>query len=175
MNFIRPNLAVSGFHGIGTRDQFLRHGFHAHLQCADGFDRWLRDSVDVAAMVFPDGTPIPADLFAKSQAWLAGHWDRDSKILVSCAAGMSRSVTMAVALLTLKGGVSFLDAIEEVMAKRPEANPHPMVLASAAAMCGQPLTLTNLRQVYALPPLPIRISWPEKMLWEAIEETNGKV
>ena len=170
MNFIRPNLAVSGYHGIGTRDQFLRHGFHAHLQCADGFDRWLRDSVVVAAMVFPDGTPIPADLFAKSQAWLAGHWDQGDRILISCAAGISRSVSMAAALLALKGGANFLDAIDEVMAKRPEANPHPSVLASASMLCGQPLTLMELRRVYASQPLPRRLSWPEPMYRTAIEQ-----
>ena len=175
MNFIRPNLAVSGFDGVRARERFLSLGFDAQLQCAEGFDRWVAECVEVKALPFVDGAPIPAQTFAQSQAWLGGHWDLGHKILISCAAGMSRSVAMTAALLALKANVRFVDAIAEVMAKRPEANPHPMVLASAAAMCGQRLALTDLREVYALPPLPIRISWPERLLREAIQETQHLV
>lgn len=144
--------------------------FDAQLQCADAFDRWIAECVEVKSLPFVDGAPIPVDLFMKSQAWLASHWDQGSKILISCAAGMSRSVTMAAALLTLKGGVTFLDAIDEVMIKRPEANPHPMVLASASMHCGQPMSRTELRRVYAAQLLPRRITWPEEICRTAIHQ-----
>jgi hypothetical protein len=173
MNFIRPNIAVCGFHEIGTQDQFARHGFHGQLQCAEAFDPWLVESIDVLALPFADGAPIPSGIFFQGQAWLAGHWDLGNRVLISCAAGASRSVTMASALLTLKAGVAFPDAVAEVMAKRPEANPHPVVLASASVLCGQPLTLGELRQVYKSQPLPRRIYWAEEMLKEAIKQIGA--
>lgn len=80
---------------------------------------------------------------------------------------------MATALLTLKGGVAFLGAVDEVMAKHPVANPHPMVLASASTLCGQPLTLVELRRLYSSRPLPRRISWPEEIYRDAIDQMRG--
>lgn len=136
MNFICPNLAVCGFGDIGTRDQFLHRGLQAQLQCPDALDPRLAGCVEGMALPFADAAPIPANLFAQSQAWLASHWDQGNRILISCAAGIRRSATMADSLLVSKGGLTYLEAIEEVMAKRLEANPNSAALASASLLCG---------------------------------------
>ena len=104
MNYIRDNLAVCGFGDIGSREQFEAHGFRVQLQCAEHFDPWLPECVEVMAAPFDDGAPIPKELFHTAQDWLAAHWDSGFKILISCAAGHSRSVTMAIALLSRKDG-----------------------------------------------------------------------
>ena len=173
MNFIRPNLAVCGFQGIGTQDRFRQHGFHAQFQCADPFDPWLTECLEVKALPFPDAAPIPPAIFAEGQAWLGGHWDQGNKILISCAGGASRSVTMAIAMLTLKADVTFLSATAEVIEKIPEAYPHPFVLVSASLLCGEPLTLSELRRVYGSvrvqPPYP----WSEDLLGSALEQRSG--
>jgi len=170
MHYIRDNLAVCGFHGIGIREEFVMHGFHAQLQCTEPFDPWLLDCVAVMSAPFSDGAPIPAALFHEAQTWLASHWDTGAKILISCAAGQSRSVTMAIALLSRKARVRFVDAAREVVTRVPGAYPHPYVLASAASLCGQPLRVEQLQSVYASaaeqPPYP----WSPELIREAAEQ-----
>ncbi len=167
MHYIRDNLAVCGFHGIGSREDFEAHGFRVQLQCTEPFDPWLSECVEVMSAPFHDGAPIPKDLFHEAQNWLAKHWDSGFKILISCAAGQSRSVTMAIGLMSRKGHRSFLDAVHEVLARVPGAYPHPYVLASAAAFCGQPFQFEELQSVYAAvekqPPYP----WSIDLLREA--------
>ena len=167
MNYIRNNLAVCGFHHIGNREQFELHGFHVQLQCTEPFDPWLPECVEVMSAPFHDGAPIPEELFRTAQDWLGAHWDSGFKILISCAAGQSRSVTMAIALLNWKGGLSFVDAAHDVMGRVPGAYPHPYVLASASLFAGEPLPLSELQGIYAAarnqPPYP----WSFELLHDA--------
>ena len=170
MHYIRNNLAVCGFHGIGSRDDFELHGFRVQLQCAEPFDPWLSECVEVMAAPFSDGAPIPSVLFHKAQNWLAKNWDSGGKILISCAAGRSRSVTMAIALISRNTRLKFVDAVYEAIARVPGAYPHPYVLASAAFFCGQPFQVEELQTVYASveeqPPYP----WSIELVREAAEQ-----
>ena len=168
MHYVRENVAICGFHEIGTRDQFRSHRFHAHLQCAGPFDAWLAEELEVKAMLFEDGIAIPAPVFRDAQSWLDVHWDRGHKILISCAAGRSRSVTMTIALLHRKAGRAFEDAIREVLAKRPEAYPHPDILLSACRYCGETLTFAQLRRLYDEAPIQPSCPWPDELLHEAL-------
>jgi tRNA-specific 2-thiouridylase len=77
---------------IGKREEFASHGFRVQLQCTDNYDPWLGECLEVMATPFPDGLPIPEEVFHTAQDWLAKHWDSGRKILISCAAGQSRSV-----------------------------------------------------------------------------------
>jgi|SRR5436190_3974003 len=167
MYYIRDNLAVCGFHHIGQRADFESHGFRVQLQCASPYDSWLAECVDVMAAPFADGAPIAKDLFNSTQDWLAGHWDSRAKILISCAAGHSRSVTMAIALIARKAGPDFLEAAREVIRVVPGAYPHPHVLVSASAFCGQPLRLQELQELYAGVPDQPRYPWSPELLQEA--------
>lgn len=169
MRYIRDNLAVCGFDAIGNRADFASHGFGAQLQCTDFFDPWLPECVDVLCAPFADGVGIPRNVFDRAQGWLANHWDAGSKILISCAAGQSRSVTMAIALVSAKARVSFLHAALDVVRRVPGTYPHPHVLASAAAYSGKPLRLEELQSVYAAarwqPPYP----WSPDLVREAAD------
>jgi hypothetical protein len=167
MKYIRNNLAVCGFHHIGSRADFESHGFRVQLQCTEHYDPWLAECVEVMAAPFHDGAPIPKDLFHSAQGWLAGHWDSGCKILISCAAGQSRSVTMAIALLARKSGQPFLAVAQDVIARVPDAYPHPYVLVSAAAFCNQPLRLEELEQLYAAAPNQPAYPWSRELLSDA--------
>ena len=168
MHYIRDNLAVCGFLGIGRRDEFETHGFAAQLQCAEPFDPWLRECVDVKSLPFDDGALIPKGVFDEAQEWLLRHWESGSKILISCVGGQSRSVTMSVALLSTTSHSDFLHSVHDVLSRVPEAYPHPHVLVSAANHCGKLLQLDDLRLIYAnaryQPPYP----WSIDLMQEAI-------
>lgn len=167
MYYIRENLAVCGFHHIGRRESFEAHGFRVQLQCTGNYDSWLADCVEVLTLPFHDGIPVPEEVFRPAQAWLAGHWDRGAKILISCAAGQSRSVTMAIALLGRKGGLSFLEAANDVIRRVPGAYPHPHVLASAARFSGAPLRASELAAIYAAAPRQPPYPWSAELIREA--------
>lgn len=171
MHYIRDNLAVCGYHHISKREEFETHGFRVQLQCTEHYDPWLAECVEVIATPFPDGSPIPEELFHTAQDWLAKHWDSGCKILISCAAGQSRSVTMAIALINRKGGLNFLDAAHEVISRVPGAYPHPDVLASAARFSGRPLQFAELCSVYAAirnqPPYPWTLELLQEAAWRA--------
>jgi len=172
MHFIRNNLAVCGFLGIGDRESFETHGFNAQLQCAQAFDPWLPECLDVKALPFDDGAPIPEALFHEAQAWLNKHWKSNSKILISCAGGQSRSVTMAIGLIFVNSQRSFLDCIAEVMEKVPDAYPHPLVLSSAAKYSGDPLCLESLQRVYQTVANPPPYPWSVEQIKDALDRVS---
>lgn len=168
MYYIRDNLAVCGFHHIGRREEFESHGFRAQLQCTGAYDPWLAECVEVLTTPFDDGMAIPLDLFNRAQGWLDTRWDSGSKILISCAAGQSRSVTMAIALLKRKGGLTFLEATRDVVDRVPGAYPHPYVLASAARFSGEPLQFEELRSIYdSVRDVP-RYPWTLELIHDAV-------
>jgi hypothetical protein len=168
MNYVRDNLAICGFHEIGSREQFRSYGFNAQLQCTGPFDPWLGEELEVLAIPFDDGMAIPASVFRDAQRWLDRHWDSRHRILISCAAGRSRSVTMTIALLHRRTGQPFGEAAREVLAKRPEAYPHPDILLSAARYCGERLTFARLRRLYDEAPVQPPYPWPDELLHEAL-------
>lgn len=167
MYYIRDNLAVCGFHHIGQREEFESHRFNVQLQCTGAYDSWLAECVEVLTTPFDDGMAIPQDLFNQAQGWLGTHWDSGCKILISCAAGQSRSVTMAIALLNRKGGLTFLEATRDVVDRVPGAYPHPHVLASAARFSGEPLQFEELRGIYESVRSPPRYPWSLELIDEA--------
>ena len=165
---IKENLSVCGFEGIVDRPSFESYGFEAHLQCVEGFEDWLKECVDVKCLSFDDGLPIPVDMIDEAQTWLSEHWDQDNKILISCAAGESRSVTMAACLLTLKTDTGFSRACKEVFTKVPGAYPHPNILVSAADNCGVLLDFDQLKGIYLNIPVQPPFPWANNILKDSL-------
>lgn len=166
--FIRENLAVCDLTGIGSQQDFEMHGFRAHLQCVDGFDSWIKECAEVKCLPFDDGLPIPPEILKEAQNWLSKHWDKGNKILISCTGGASRSVAMAIGLLSLKTYIGFLNTCEEVFSKIPGAYPHPKVLVSVANYCDFAMDFNTLKGLYLKirfqPPFP----WSDELLKESL-------
>jgi len=51
--------------------------------------------------------------------------EREENVLVHCASGISRSVTVVATAIAEDRGLEFEDALELVAGRRPRANPHP--------------------------------------------------
>ena len=80
---------------------------------------------------FDDGAPIPPNKFAAALAFMRFAWENQGKILVHCAAGISRSATMVASFLHYSHQMDFNDAVTYIMSKRPVVNPAISVLNSA--------------------------------------------
>jgi len=104
---------------------------------------------------------------------LERRWDLGDKILISCAGGQSRSVTMAIALLRTKGRLRFLSASHEVLDRVPEAYPHPRVLVSAATFCGEFLSFDELQGLYARVKIQPPYPWTADLLRDALSAADA--
>lgn len=169
-HFVRPTLAVSGYRGVTTPEAFLAQGFAAHLQLATFPQDWLEDVVDLGAFPFRDGFTPPPGTVAAALAWACQRWPQ-GRLLVSCAAGQSRSVSLTIGLLVLSCDLSLVDAAHEVIAGVPRARPHPLVLVGVARACGLDPELEELRAIYdALDLDSHELGWPDVTLRAALEE-----
>jgi protein-tyrosine phosphatase len=70
---------------------------------------------------YAEADPILLD---EAVSWLERHAD-GNRLLVSCRAGMGRSVSVAVAYLCLIKGMTYEEAVKLVSERRPGATPLP--------------------------------------------------
>ena len=76
-----------------------------------------------------DGRPISTDEFEQIIATIARHIRRGT-VLLMCAAGMSRSPSMAAAWMHRCGYLNVEAALEEIARLRPTIDPSPVLLKS---------------------------------------------
>ncbi len=85
---------------------------------------------------FDDGSPIPPRKFVECLGWLKWAYEAGHTILVHCAAGISRSVTILAAFMHYEGIAEFDAALDQIRMRRPVASPAPAVLNSAKKLLG---------------------------------------
>jgi len=83
---------------------------------------------------FNDGEAIPPTAFVKCLGWLKFMYENGHTILVHCAAGISRSVTVLASFMHYAGIADFNAALDQIRMRRPVASPAPAVLNSAKKM-----------------------------------------
>ncbi len=120
------------------------------------------------------GYPIPDLVLDKALPWLGDRWSAGDRTLISCAAGQSRSVSLAIGALIQAEGLPLLAACEEVFRAIPGAYPHPRVLVSVARRCGTEVDLLLLEAIFDSPTLtldPLAIGWPQSLLEESVSNS----
>jgi|SRR5271157_3012115 len=86
---------------------------------------------------FHDGHEIPRQQFAMCLGWLKFMYENGHIILIHCAAGISRSVTITASFMDYIGLAEDFDtALDRIRMARPIASPAPAVLVSAKKMLG---------------------------------------
>ncbi|MCA0458967.1 MAG: dual specificity protein phosphatase family protein [Chloroflexi bacterium] len=127
MHLIRPWLYIAAVRETSNRTTMYTYNIGAILQLASPA---LHPGIENLYVPVEDGIPFPHDklrtaiTFAREQK-AAGH-----KIAIGCGAGISRSVTVAVAVLHEEENISLLDAFEQIVAIHPDAMPHLELIRS---------------------------------------------
>lgn len=85
---------------------------------------------------FEDGEEIPQRQFVKCLGWLKFMYEAGHTILIHCAAGISRSVTITASFMHYAEICDFGEAMERIKKARPIANPAPKTVLSAKRMLG---------------------------------------
>jgi len=88
---------------------------------------------DIVYMHIPlhDGHKIPSRQFAECLSWLKFMYEHGHNILIHCAAGISRSVTITAAFMHYLDITDFDTAMDRIRLARPIASPASAVLVSA--------------------------------------------
>lgn len=83
---------------------------------------------------FHDGAAIPHKQFTECLGWLKFMYENGHTILIHCAAGISRSVTITASFMHYQDIADFNTAMDRIRMARPIASPAPVVLISAKEM-----------------------------------------
>lgn len=121
MYTIRPWLYIGKFRE--TQDEKLLHeiGIGALLQLADSVNL-----PNIPSLYIPieDGQPLPFDRLKSGVEFVRLEKAQGRHVLIACGAGISRSVSVAVAVLKEEENLSLFEAFRQVLAKHPQAMPH---------------------------------------------------
>jgi histidinol-phosphate aminotransferase len=84
-----------------------------------------------------DRRALSGDDISAATAFIKTHVDAGRRVLVHCQAGISRSPAVTLCYLHEFAGRSIDEALAQVKAGRPQADPHPTLLASIRAHYGE--------------------------------------
>jgi len=130
MFVIRPWLVLGKYQETLNRSLLQAQTIGAMLQFAEQVEH-----LGIPTLYIPleDGKLIAKEIFQKGIAFILTHYRQEKKILVSCGAGISRSVTFIIAALKETEDITLLDAYQIVLNVNPKALPHPVVWQSLCA------------------------------------------
>lgn len=131
-DWVYDNLYVGDFDAILNQDEVKDEGITAivRLDLAPREKyKWGKDFTVLNA-AFADTKSIPDGIIPKVTKFIYQQVESDKTVLVHCAAGMSRSVSLTMAYLIEYEGMSLAEAFGTVREGRTQAYPHENLLIS---------------------------------------------
>jgi hypothetical protein len=133
MHQIRPWLYVGGLADAANADTLRQAGIGAVLQLAAPVSH---PAMQCLFIPVDDGMSLSADKLRQGVGFIRREKAAGRAVLVSCAMGISRSVTFATAALKEEENLSVVDALRAVQAAHPRAMPHDKLFASLCEYYG---------------------------------------
>lgn len=133
VDWVLPNVAIGTLRQAQAPRVLKREGVD-WLMCVRGPFPRPCEEYQGRTVYFPldDGKPVPPGYWHEPVAWLIDMMKGAGKVLVYCAAGVSRSPTVvAVAMVKAKRAPTFLEAVIDIQRVRMMAGPHPALVQSA--------------------------------------------
>ncbi|HVU13316.1 MAG TPA: dual specificity protein phosphatase [Phototrophicaceae bacterium] len=122
MRQIRPWLYVGKYSETLSRELLEANKIRAVLELAAPVNH---NGMTTLYLPVDDGAPIKSAALANGVAFVRSEYAQGNRVLIACGAGISRSVTFAIAALKEEEGRSLLDAFREIAKAHPEGMPHP--------------------------------------------------
>lgn len=100
---------------------------------------WPISHPDIAVkrVYFEDGEPIPDEVFCEALSFVRRQRRLGRKVLIACSAGISRSPTIAIAVLHELEGYPLVDAFRMVLGSVHMAYPHQVLWNSICRFYGE--------------------------------------
>ncbi len=130
MNKIRDWLYVGKYVHTANLNLLKRANISAMLQLAEHVKQ---PQVDTLYLPVDDGVALPDGALKKGVSFIRAHKLLGNVVLVACGAGISRSVTFAMAAMIEEEKLTFADAYREIFAVHPDAMPNPFLCESLSA------------------------------------------
>lgn len=127
MDTIRPWLAIGDYADTYYRDKLDENGITAMLQLAV---HQPHPGIDTYFLPITDAEPIPEGALPEGLAYIDEQRAAGRKVLVACAAGISRSATFCVAALKEAEGLTLVEAYHDLRRRHPISAPHPALWTS---------------------------------------------
>ena len=127
MHVIRPWLLLGKHQETRLLPLLQTYGVEAMLQFAEKVEY---PTIHSLYLPIEDGIPLTPEILKQGIKFMRSNQEQGKKILVSCGAGISRSVTFVIAILKETEGISLLDAYQNVLKVHSGALPHPKLWQS---------------------------------------------
>ncbi len=141
MNQIRPWLYIGRYRGTTNGALLRSYSIGAMLQLAELV---RHEGIESIYLPVEDGEPLPVPLLEQGIAFVREQRVQGRNVLVACGAGISRSVTFAIAALHEEEGLSLPDVFRLIRTRHVEALPHYALWDSICAYYGEPMTYIDL-------------------------------
>ena len=134
MYLVRPYLAVGKLRETFDADLLRVNRISAMVQIAESVPH---PGIVSLYLPFEDGKPLPSGVLARAMAFVQEQQSDVGVMLIACGAGISRSVTLAVAAIKEIEGGTLLEAFGKVRQAHPDALPHPALWQSLCDYYGE--------------------------------------
>ncbi|MCA9911748.1 MAG: dual specificity protein phosphatase family protein [Anaerolineae bacterium] len=141
MHQIRDWLTISNY-GLASNEDYIRkEGFGAMLQLHRPI---VLPGIETLYLAMRDGEAIAHTDIASAVTFVQDHHTAGEKVLITCGAGVSRSVTMAIAALKAIEGGDLETIYRDVRVHHPEALPDQVHWDSICAYFGETVSFWEL-------------------------------
>jgi len=127
MDEIRPWLYIGKHRDTFKKNHLDSKSIKAMLQLED---RVEQEGINSLFLSIDDMRPTPHRLIKQGVDFILAEKEKGHKILITCGAGINRSVGFCMAALKEVEGLSLLEAYKEVKRKHPESLPHEPIWES---------------------------------------------
>jgi protein-tyrosine phosphatase len=121
MRQIIDNLYIGRYRDTINLTLLQAHNIDAMLQLAERIEQ---PGIEVLYLDVEDGEPLPTEKLQQGVSFVRDQLAASRRVLIACGAGISRSVTFAIAALHEEEGISLLDAFYDIHSIHPDALPH---------------------------------------------------
>lgn len=130
MYSVRPWLYIGKYQETRDLSLLQHHQIGAMLHLADIVNQ---PGIETLCMVIEDGIKVDPVALRRGVDFIRLRKADGLRVLVACGAGISRSVTFAIAALKEEEQITQLEAFQEILRHHPDAMPHPALWESLRA------------------------------------------
>ena len=144
MDEIRPWLFIGNIRDTANKSHLTYKSIDAILQLAIAVDH---PGISCFYLPVEDFAPLNYKLLERGVAIIREQKKIGNRVLVACAAGISRSSSFCTAALIAEEGMSLLDAFKDVKKHHPESMPHEPVWQSLCNCYGEKIPYTDVMRL----------------------------
>lgn len=141
MHTIRPWLYIAAVRETSNRTTMYSYDIGAILQLVSPAHY---PGIESLYIPVEDGVPFPFEKLRAAVTFSREQKAAGRKLVIACGAGVSRSVTVAMAVLHEEENISLLEAYEQIIAIHPNAMPHLELLRSLGDYYANPAAANAL-------------------------------